>query len=139
MPGVSVWMLRLSLIYFSIGGTLGALLLLDKAFPFAPFLWDLRPAHIEILIFGWIIQFTIGTAYWILPRFLITKDRGSKKAAVLMPIFLNVGIWTVIIAEVVQSLTFLGFYGRLFEIMAVILFAALHWRRIVTYAHHEDR
>lgn len=138
MPKVSVWMLRLSLIYFSIGGAFGALLLADKAYHFAPFLWDYRPAHMEILIFGWIIQFTMGTAYWILPRFLIRKDRGNKWAAYFMPILLNIGIWTVVVGEVIENLSFLGWVGRLLEIFAVILFAALHWRRIVTYAHHKD-
>jgi len=41
------------------------------------------PIHIEVLIFGWIIQFTLGTAYWILPRFLQAPQRDPQCLLIL--------------------------------------------------------
>lgn len=136
MPRVSIWMIRLSLLYLISGITIGALLLTHKAFPMSPQLWTFLPVHIELLIFGWIIQFTLGTAYWMLPRFLNSKERGNALMAVLMVVFLNVGIGVVITSNFSTGITHLAFLGRAFETLAVILFASLHWKRIVSYAKH---
>lgn len=136
MPNVSVWMLRLSLAYLITGASIGSLLLVNKAILISYKLWALLPVHIELLIFGWIIQFTLGTAYWILPRFLISKDRGSEFLAILMLISLNVGILLVILSHLFYQLSPLALPGRLLETLAVILFAGLHWKRIVSYANH---
>lgn len=136
MPRVSVWLIRLSLLYLMIGISIGALLLTHKAIPISPKLWTLLPIHIELLVFGWIIQFTLGTAYWMLPRFLISKGRGNGSLAILMVVVLNVGIWLVIASNLFIDLTYLAFYGRVLETLAVLLFASLHWRRIVSYAKH---
>ncbi len=90
------------------------------------------PAHIEIMIFGWIIQFTIGVAYWILPRFLGDKGRGSFKLAILMPILLNAGILLVMISDL-MAWNGVALTGRLFELLTVLIFIGLHWKRVVTY------
>ena len=134
MPNVSVWMLRLSLVYLISGAGIGALLLFNKAVVVSYSLWALLPVHIEMLIFGWIIQFTLGTAYWILPRFLISKDRGNEYFAILMLVSLNAGILLVIVSELFYQEPALALTGRILETLAVILFAALHWKRIVSYA-----
>jgi len=136
MPNVSVWMLRLSLFYLITGASIGSLLLINKAVLISYKLWALLPVHIELLIFGWIIQFTLGTAYWILPRFLISKDRGSELLANFMLLSLNAGILLVILSELFYSLSALALPGRILETLAVILFAGLHWKRIASYANH---
>ena len=130
MPSVSVWMIRLSLVYLLMGITLGVLLLINKAILISPELMLLLPVHIELLIFGWIIQFTLGTAYWILPRYLISKDRGSSALALLMPIFLNIGIWMVLVSNAGEQMNFLALYGRIAELLAVLFFVILHWNRV---------
>ena len=132
MPFVSRIMLRLSVIYLMLGLTIGALLLINKAWPIHPALWALLPVHIELMIFGWIIQFTLGTAYWILPRFLKTKGRGSKKLSYLLLVCLNSGMWLVILSGL-DPLHFMGLMGRILEATSVILFIILHWKRVVTY------
>ncbi|MDZ7805562.1 MAG: hypothetical protein U5K71_00430 [Gracilimonas sp.] len=107
-------------------------MLINKAIFISPVFWFLIPAHIEIMIFGWIIQFTLGVAYWILPRFLEDKGRGSVSLAALIPITLNLGVVLVIISDLIVwngvTLT-----GRLFELFAVLIFVSLHWKRVVTY------
>lgn len=127
-------MIRLSLIYLFIGLSIGVLLLINKAWLIHPALWFLLPAHIELMIFGWIIQFTLGVAYWILPRVLETKGRGNVKVAWLMLISLNAGMLLVISAGILPGLK-LALTGRILETVSVVLFIVLHWKRVVTYYH----
>lgn len=134
MPIVTRIMIRSSLIYLLIGGCIGLFLLINKAWLIHPALWFLLPAHIEIMIFGWIIQMTLGVAYWILPRVLKTKGRGSVKLAWLMLISLNAGILLVIISGFFPGHK-LALMGRILEVASVVLFIALHWKRVATFSH----
>ena len=132
MPLISHLMIKLSLLYLLCGVTLGALMLINKAWLISPFLWFVLPIHIEFLIFGWIIQFTLGVAYWILPRFLKSKGRGNEKMARMMVFFLNAGILLVAFSGYGLGSSF-ALTGRIFETLAVVLFISLHWKRVVTY------
>ncbi len=67
MPKYAVWLIRISYVYLILGFTLGALLLINKATGFYPEIWLLLPAHIEIVLFGWIMQLVMGVAYWSFP------------------------------------------------------------------------
>lgn len=112
---------------------IGAILLINKAYHLNPDIWLLLPIHIEMLIFGWIIQITMGTAYWILPRYLKGSSRGNSQLARLMVVLLNAGIVVVIVDRLTNLVPRLSLLGRIFEVSAVILFITLHWQRIVTY------
>ncbi|MCW9707303.1 cbb3-type cytochrome c oxidase subunit I [Fodinibius salsisoli] len=133
MPAPSRWMIRCSLLYLLTGFAIGAAMLISKAYPVYPQVWQLLPVHIEIAIFGWIIQFTMGTAYWILPRYLKTGGRGNSMLAKSMVVLFNTGI----LLNVISYLQFLPeeavFWGRLSEVGAVGLFVILHWNRVVSY------
>ncbi|HLR25989.1 MAG TPA: cbb3-type cytochrome c oxidase subunit I [Fodinibius sp.] len=133
MPAPSRWMIRCSLLYLLVGFIIGAAMLISKAFPFYPQVWRLLPVHIEVAIFGWIIQLTMGTAYWILPRYLKTGDRGNTALARLMVGLFNLGI----LINVFTYLHYLPssgiFWGRLLEISGVGIFVLLHWGRAVSY------
>jgi len=129
MPRLSIWAVRLSLLYLLFGFTLGALMLANKGVPFAPWVWSLLPAHIDILLFGFVIQLAIGMAYWILPRYR-GGSRGNETVLWITVGLLNLGIWTV---------TFIGLLnlpgqwlaiGRLLEGIAAALFAFQVWKRI---------
>ena len=129
MPRLSVWAIRLSLLYFLFGFTLGALMLANKGLPFAPWVWSLLPVHIDILLFGFVIQLAIGMAYWILPRYR-GGSRGNEIVLWIMIGLLNLGIWMV---------TFIGLLnlpgqwlavGRLLEGIAAALFTIQVWQRI---------
>lgn len=133
MPAVSRWMIRCSFVYLFLGIGMGALMLIHKAYPLHPALWQLLPLHIEITIFGWIIQFTLGTAYWMLPRFLKSPQRGSLKAAYLMVIVLNAGILLTLADDLIRTELPVQLTGRSLELLAVIIFVSLHWNRIVTH------
>ncbi len=134
MPDVSRWMIRMSLVYFLVSAGIGMCMLINKAHPYFPEVWLLLPVHIEFMIFGWVIQFTLGTAYWILPRFLDTKGRGNGKAAMAMPVLLNMGIVLVALSTSGTGFSYLALSGRILEALTVILFISLHWKRVVSYS-----
>jgi len=133
MPTPSRWMIRCSFIYLLIGFLMGGLLLIGKAFPSYYFQWFLLPVHIEVVLFGWIIQFTLGTAYWILPRFLEGPPRGDIIWGKLMVLSLNLGIFLTVLSYLRLLPNFGTLIGRIFETASVALFIYLHWNRIVTY------
>jgi len=108
-------------------------MLVHKAYPLHPAIWVLLPVHIELLVIGWIVQFTMGTAYWILPRYLKGSSRGNTKLARSMVFLLNVGIVVVIADRFTDSSLPLAVIGRLLEVSAVALFVGMHWKRVVTY------
>ena len=133
MPAPSRWMIRCALCYLLIGVAIGGFILTSKVYPSLAWSWTLLPIHIEFAIFGWIIQLTMGTAYWILPRFLERSARGTPKAAKVMVATLNTGI-------LMNSITYLELLpqwgtvvGRFLEITAVVLFVTLHWGRVASY------
>lgn len=133
MPTPSRWLIRLSFVYLFLGILMGALMLIHKAYFLHSAIWMLLPIHIEVTIFGWIIQLTLGTAYWILPRFLEGSPRGDSKLAYAMIASLNLGIIFVIADSLLSFALSLDLVGRIFELIAVGLFVTLHWNRIVTY------
>lgn len=122
MPRVSAWLLRASLVHLVLGFTVGALLLAEKGLTFAPSVWRLRAAHIEVLLFGWVVQLVLGVALWIFPR---SRLSGSGAGGDSLPwsafLLLNVGV-----AAVAGGLE-LG--GRIAELAAVGAVAAGLWRR----------
>ncbi|TYP94811.1 Cytochrome C and Quinol oxidase polypeptide I [Fodinibius salinus] len=133
MPTPSRWMIKASMLYMLVGFSIGALILISKVYPELSTVWSLLTVHIEVGIFGWIIQLTMGTAYWILPRYLKTGSRGSSRLALVMVGLLNLGI----LINVASYLQFLDssatILGRLLEVGAVVLFIGLHWNRAVSY------
>jgi len=132
MPVQSRWMLRLSLFYFLAGTLVGAAMLLHKAFAYNASVWLFRPIHIQVLIWGFIIQFTLGTGYYILPRYLQGQARGNPILAWGVVVGLNIGIILNVIATYMNENT-LGLIGISFQAVAVLLFVLLHWKRIASY------
>lgn len=133
MPIPSRWMIKASLIHLFAGFFTGALILLSKAYTGLSPVWVLLPIHIEVSIFGWIIQLTMGTAYWILPRFLVGSSRGNPELAKIMVILLNTGILIIVASHLDIISSTATVLGRILEVSAIILFIVLHWNRAVSY------
>lgn len=134
MPKLSVFFIRAALLYLLAGFTLGALLLIQKGLPFAAEIWLLRPLHIEVVIFGWILQLVMGVAFWMMPRFAEAPFRGDERPAWLALICLNLGIWLNLISFLVYDAARLGLAGRVLEVLAIVLFARHLWPRIKPFA-----
>lgn len=69
MPRLSCWFIKAAFAHLGVGVALGGLILSAKGLPLSfGWAWALLPAHIQLLAGGWLIQLTLGMAYWILPR-----------------------------------------------------------------------
>lgn len=132
MPRLSQWIIRTAFIYLLLGFTLGALLLAHKGVPLHPALWAWLPAHIEFLLMGWIVQITLGVAFWILPRYWVKPRRPNEVYALISFVLLNLGIWLVVAGTTLRAGNWALIAGRALEIAAVIFFALHSWKRVVS-------
>jgi hypothetical protein len=130
MPRLSVWTLRLALMYLLAGFTLGALILANKGLGFDAALWNLLPAHVDFLLLGWTVQLVIGVAFWILPRFSKAPRRGNENLAWTAVILLNAGIWIDCVGPLVLHISYLSLLGRGLLILAAAVFAVHAWPRV---------
>lgn len=118
--------------YLLLGFTVGALLLAHKGLPLHPVLWSWLPAHIEFLLFGWVVQVTMGMAFWILPRYWQKPRRPKEGYAQIAFVLLNLGIWLVVAGTTFRAGQWFLPAGRAVEMAAVAFFALHVWRRIVS-------
>ena len=131
MPRLSQWYVRAALLQLLIGTTIGSLLLAHKGQPFAPGLWRWAPLHGEILLVGWVLQLSLGVAFWIAPRFW-DRGRGYRAGAVQAAFFLlNGGVLLVIGGRLLAPGSTLAFWGHLAEVLALVLFMTHFAGRIV--------
>lgn len=137
MPRLSIWMIRLSLIYLLVSVLIGGLILSHKAIGIHPMIWSLLPFHYELAIWGWLVQFVMGTAYWMFPRHLTGRRRGSEGLAWVLIVMFNLGLLILLIASATAYDHILPLTGRGCIIIAVILFGTLMWNRIVSYRSRE--
>lgn len=133
MPRVSVWFVRASLAHLVFGVTVGAVLLADLGLggPGAAWLGALRPAHIESLLFGWVVQLVMGVALWIFPRFGVPRaPRGHPFVAWTAFALLNAGVALVAVAPLLPHRDAPLLAGRLTEIAAAAAFVVNLWGRV---------
>lgn len=129
MPAASIWFIRASLSYLLAGFTLGALLLATKGLPLPLGVWRWLPVHYELLLVGWFVQLVMGVAYWIFPRFGMTRAaRGREGLAWLALGLLNGGVLAVCVA-VLHGPTALALIGRSAEVAAAATMAVNVWAR----------
>lgn len=133
MPRVSVWMIRAALLDFGIGVTLGALLLWNKGLPFAGAIWRLLPVHLELVLFGWILQLALGVAFWILPRFTGQARFGSVRRAWIGFGLLQAGILAVALGSLGSDA--LIALGRVAEVVGAAAFVAQLYPRIKPFGN----
>lgn len=138
MPSPSVWMIRLSVLYLIFSGLTGMLILMHKAIYLHPGVWALLPVHFEMAIWGWLVQFVMGTAYWMFPRYLKDQGRGHSAPAWLMVFLLNSGIIFLIGTHLQFLFDGMFLVSRSCIGIAVLFFIYLMWKRITTYRHIQD-
>lgn len=129
MPRLSVYFVRASLIYLLLGFTFGGLMLANKGVMISPMIFALLPLHIEFAFVGWMVQLTMGIAFWILPRFSHGTPRGNEQLSWLAFLLINAGLFFVLL----QSLSaneWLSPAGRILEALSLAVFAIGNWKRI---------
>lgn len=93
MPRLSCWFIRASLAHLAVGVLFGGLILSAKGLPIPlGWAWLLLQAHIQLLVGGWLLQLTLGVAYWILPRLDGNGTRGRTGAVWFSFYALNIGV-----------------------------------------------
>src|SRR5690349_12237006 len=106
MPRLSCWFVRAALLHLALGASFGALILSAKGFPGTlAWAWLLLPAHIQLLVGGWMIQLSFGVAYWILPRLSGANERGKPVWAVISFVALNAGVAGAAMLLVLRALS----------------------------------
>jgi hypothetical protein len=128
-------MIRLSLSYLLIATLIGAVLLTHKAVPIHNAIWGLLPIHYEMAVWGWLVQFVMGTAYWMFPRYLKDKGRGSSALAWSVVAVMNLGLWVLLGSYVTGD--YMTAAGRGLLLIGVLLFAGLMWNRVVSYRNRK--
>ncbi len=130
MPRLTRLAVRGSLLYLVVGFGLGAALLAAKVGLAPAGTWVLRTAHVEFLVFGWIVQLTLGVAFWILPRFARRPVRGNLPAAWSALLLLNLGVLLVGVGAALRLPGLYALTGRVAEAGAVLAFAVHAWPRV---------
>jgi hypothetical protein len=129
VPTLTRYAVRAALIYLMLGFTFGGLLLSNKGVPYEPALWRLRPAHIEFLFTGWMVQLALGIAHWIIPRFR-GGDFGRTQLAWLALLLLNSGVLLVGFGPLLGLGGWAPAAGRIAEAAAAVAYGAYIWPRI---------
>ena len=131
MPPLSAWMVRAALLCLGIGFTLGAWMLTAKVIPFDPEYRRLLTPHIELLLFGWMLQLAVGVAAWILPRFEQPPKYGRLPLAWAGFAMLNIGLVAVVLGSYAAGPAHpAAIAGRILGFLGVVCFAAFLWPRV---------
>ena len=133
MPLPSRWAIRAAFVHLLVGFTLGGLLLSHRGIPLWSDLDRLIPAHVEILLFGWLVQLALGVGYWILPRLRGPTPRGGVAPFWVALGALNAGVLLVTAAALPGAPATLAPTGRVLEAAAALAFAFHAWPRIRAY------
>ncbi len=130
MPPLTILFLRAAFSYLLAGFALGAILSVERGVHVAQVIWKLWPLHVEFLVFGFLVQLSMGVAFWILPRFLTGALRGNELPAVAAFCLINAGVLLCGFAPVFGLPLVLGLAGKICQLAAVVCFAVHAWPRV---------
>ena len=118
--------IRAALVWMLAGILAGAAMLTDRDLPGSWRLW-MGPTHTHMLLVGWFFQFTLGVAYWLLPR-KRTPERPigyDERLAFICLGCLNLGLAIRAVIEPLQRAGHEGFWTRIgYAVSAVLQVAA---------------
>jgi hypothetical protein len=124
-----VWFQRTAFVWLLFGATAGAAMLASRGMGL-PLSWPAALGfHVDVMLFGWMAQFTMGTAYWMLPKHATGPERGRDLPMALAWILLNLGV----LGAALGSSGPVAAAGRVAEFMAVVAFAANAFPRIKAF------
>jgi hypothetical protein len=132
MPTLSRYFIRSALVCLAIGFTLGGLILSAKVGIVDARIWSWLPVHIVLLVNGWLVQLSMGAAYWILPR-IHAGERGRRgwawagfallQAGLVLTAISGVGLWWPALNQLFAPAFWLQVFG-------ITLFAIHAWPRV---------
>ena len=135
MPRLSQLMIRLALLWFGVGATIGGLMLAHKGVLFAPQVWSLYATHVHMMLVGWTAQLAMGVAFWILPRLDAGGSRGAVRLVEISFGCVNVGMLLMLGAGLAGALgasstPWPNALAGLLYTIAACAFAAHAWPRV---------
>ena len=134
MPKLSVWMIRAALIHMGIGFLFGSLILHHKGIPIFEWTWRLLNPHVEVVIFGWVMQLVMGVAFFALPRFPKRERRyGAEKLGWVGLYLLNGGVVLASFAYWSGNTAFV-IIGRSLTSLGLVAYVLLIWPRVKAFA-----
>ena len=119
MPPWSVRFQRTALAWLLIGSGTGALMLASRGLGWTVPWAEALALHLDVMLFGWMTQFTMGTAYWMLPKHAAGAERGPDAPIMAAWVLLNLGVT----AAGLGGTPALVVTGRIAEFAAVVAFA----------------
>ncbi len=142
MPKLSRIMIRLAFLHCWVGFGLATLLISRKGLPeqfdstlWQSYIWQWLPAHVDMLLLGWMVQLSMAVAYWILPRLPGTgSERGRFGFAVTAATLLNIGILifagAVMLAAWQPDWLWVQSIGLTLQLVAIMAYGVHAWPRI---------
>ena len=119
MPPWTVWFQRAAMAWLLVGSGAGALMLASRGLGWTVPYAEALALHLDVMLFGWMTQFTMGTAYWMLPKHATGPERGGDPPIVAAWVLLNAGV----LAAALGGPGSWALVGRLAELAAVLAFA----------------
>ena len=130
--------IRAALVWMLAGILAGAAMLTDRDLPGSWRLW-MGPTHTHMLLVGWFFQFTLGVAYWLLPR-KRTPERPigyDERLAFICLGCLNIGLAIRAVIEPLQRAGHEGGWTRIgyaasavLQVAAFAIVARQLWPRV---------
>lgn len=130
MPRLTIFYIRISLFYLLTSSLIGILFLLSREYSSLLFFLKWKNVHLIWILFGWLLQFAIGTAWWIFPRLFTENKYGNLKLGWLGFLLINTALLLQIIHPYFPIVMKLGFV-MIFIGLAIQAFSL--WRRVLTY------
>jgi hypothetical protein len=139
--------IRLGLCWLVLGIAAGALMLNDDVLPGYWKLW-LSPTHAHVLLVGWFFQFTLGVAYWLLPRKRSPERPAgyNERLGFAALALINVGLALRCVAEPLQRAGHDGFWidaglavSAALQVIAFVIVAIQLWPRVAAKAARAKR
>lgn len=124
MPTLSRWFIKLGMLYFVAGLTMGFLLLAQPVIGWSVSLQALRPVYLHYLFVGWVTQIIMGVGYWMFPKYSKEKPRGREWLGWVVLILLNSGMVLRSIGEPVVILAPQAGFGWMPAASAILLLLA---------------
>jgi len=124
MPTLSRWFIKIGMLYFVIGLSMGVIMLLQPALDWSPRWQLLRPVYLHFLFIGWVTQIIMGVGYWMFPKYSKEKPRGNEKLGWAVLILLNVGLILRGIGEPMMIIEPGTTYGWMLAIASMCLLLA---------------
>ena len=134
MPRVVRWYLRTALLMFVLALAVGLLVTLGAVLPFLP--PGLTPVYFHLLMVGWVTQFILGVALWLLPKYSQQQPRRNESLSWMVYGLLNTGLLARAAGEPLNSLYPGTGWGWLLVISALLqwfaglFFVVNTWQRV---------